>query len=71
MLPVKCRLQFSQSSQQTPSQFLNKAMNNCRLGSQAFQPSCTPSMQPDDAEASCSQMRPSLVIPSSQDYVPG
>ena len=35
VLPPKCRLHFSQGSQATPSQYLNSAMSNCRLGSQS------------------------------------
>ena len=61
----KCRLQFSQGSQPTPSQFLNSAMNNCRLGSQSAMGSQPGA--PDDSGLCQSQAS----VLTSQEYLPG
>ncbi len=61
-LPSRCRLQFSQGSQPTSSQFLNSAMNKCCLESQSSQ--AAPMQEEPDVLTS------QLHIPS-QDFIPG
>ena len=63
-LPSRCRLQFSQGSQPSSSQFLNSAMNKCCLESQSSQP--TPLHEEPDVLPS---QLPSQM--ASQDFVPG
>ncbi len=61
-LPSRCRLQFSQGSQPTSSQFLNSAMNKCCLDSQSSQ--AAPMQEDPDVLTSQLQM-------PSQDFIPG
>ena len=63
-LPSRCRLQFSQGSQPSSSQFLNSAMNKCCLESQSSRP--TPLQEEPDVLPS---QLPSQM--ASQDFVPG
>ncbi|CAK0734469.1 hypothetical protein CVIRNUC_000435 [Coccomyxa viridis] len=68
-LPSRCRLQFSQGSQPSSSQFLNSAMNKCCLESQSSQP--TPLHEEPDVLPSQlpSQMASQDFVPGSQDYI--
>ena len=61
-LPSRCRLQFSQGSQPSSSQFLNSAMNKCCLDSQSSQ--AAPMQEEPDVLTS------QLHVPS-QDFIPG
>ena len=61
-LPSRCRLQFSQGSQPSSSQFLNSAMNKCCLDSQSLQ--AAPMQEEPDVLTSQLQM-------PSQDFIPG
>ena len=61
-LPSRCRLQFSQGSQPSSSQFLNSAMNKCCLDSQSSQ--AAPMQEELDVLTS------QLQLPS-QNFVPG
>ena len=63
-LPSRCRLQFSQGSQPSSSQYLNSAMNKCCLESQSSQPA--PLQEEPDVLPS---QLPSQM--ASQDFVPG
>ena len=64
LAPSQCNQLFSQSSQPTPSQYLNSAMSKCRLGSQTTPASMADGQGPEPCPSQ------GMAV-TSQDYLPG